>query len=383
MDKRVFLVAGEASGDALGANLIAGLKKQGIPQESFEGIGGELMAQEGLESILPMEELCVMGLWEVAGHLPRLLKLIQGIVEEIEESKPDFVVTIDLPDFNFQLAKKLKSRGIFKGKIIHYVAPSVWAWRPKRAENISKFLDGLMCLFPFEPKFFEPHGLKTQYVGHPLIEIDRESLNPERFRSEREISEDATCVGLFLGSRAQEIKTHKKAFVETLEVLGEQIDDFHVIVPTLPNLEYDLRKELEDADFEKHIVPAPSKKWDAIASCDLALAVSGTIGLELSYLGVPHLIGYKASPITAMIVKSMIKVNHVHLTNILLEEEAVPEFLQGKCNVQHMARAMLRLHKYPEEREKQHEAFKRLNDALRLENNQTPSDVAARFVLSV
>jgi len=280
------------------------------------------------------------------------------------------------------LGKKLKSRGVFKGKIIHYVAPSVWAWRPKRAENIAKFLDGVMCLFPFEPPFFEKHGLKTKYVGHPLIEVDQKSLDPARFRKERNISPDATCVGLFLGSRMQEIKAHKNAFVDTLEVLAEQIDDFHVIAPTLQNLEYDLRKELEDATFVTHIVPTPSHKWDAIASCDMALAVSGTIGLELAYLDIPHLIGYKANPLTAMIVKSMIKVKHVHLANILLEEEAVPEYLQGKCGVQHLARAMLRLHKYPEERGKQHEAFRRLHDTLQLENNQTPSDAAAEFVLN-
>ncbi|MBL4804572.1 MAG: lipid-A-disaccharide synthase [Alphaproteobacteria bacterium] len=383
MDKRVFLIAGEASGDTLGASLMKGLKAQGISEDSFEGVGGDLMEEQGLESLLPMDELCVMGLWEVAGHLPRLIKLIQGLVEEIEESQPDYVVTIDLPDFNFQLAKRLKARDNYKGKIIHYVAPSVWAWRPKRAENISKFLDGLMCLFPFEPPFFEKHGLKTQYVGHPLIEIDKDSLNPVKFRKEREIEEDATCVGMFLGSRVQEIKTHKKAFVETIEVLEEQIGDLQVIIPTLPNLEFDLREELQDVEFEKHIVPVVDQKWDAFAAFDMAMAVSGTVGLELAYMNVPHIIGYKANPVTAMIVKSMIKINHVHLANILLEEEAVPEYLQGKCNVQFLARGMLRLHKLPEQREKQFEAFKRLRERLQLPNGQMPTEAAAQFVLSI
>lgn len=383
MDKRFFLVAGEASGDALGGSLMKGLKGQGVPEGNFLGVGGDAMKLEGLDSLLPMDELCVMGLWEIAGHLPRLLKLIQGLVEEIEKSKPDYVITIDLPDFNFQLAKRLKSRGIYKGKVIHYVAPSVWAWRPKRAENIAKFLDGLMCLFPFEPPFFEKHGLTTQYVGHPLIEIDKSVLNPAKFKADRDISEDATCIGLFLGSRAQEIKTHKKAFTETLEVLDEQIDELEVIIPTLPNLEFDLREELQDVEFEKHIVPAVDQKWEAFAACDLALAVSGTVGLELAYMNVPHVIGYKANPITAMIVKSMIKIEHVHLANILLEEEAVPEFLQGKCNVQFLARGLLRLDKKAEEREKQHEAFKKLHDRLQLPDGQMPSAAAAQFVLSL
>lgn len=383
MDKRVFLIAGEASGDTLGASLMRGLKSRGIPEDNFEGVGGDLMEGEGLESLLPMDELCVMGLWEVAGHLPRLIKLVQGLVEEIEESQPDYVITIDLPDFNFQLAKRLKARENYKGKIIHYVAPSVWAWRPKRAEHISQFLDGLMCLFPFEPPFFEKHGLKTKYVGHPLTEINKADLNPAGFRAEREIEEDSVCIGMFLGSRAQEIKKHKKAFIETIEVLDEHIEDIRVIIPTLPNIEFDLREELQDVDFEKHIVPAQDQKWNAFAACDIAMAVSGTVGLELAYMNVPHVIGYKTNPLTAMIVKSMIKINHVHLANILLEEEVVPEYLQGKCNVQFLARGMLRLHKKPEEREKQLEAFKKLHDKLQLPNNQTPTDAAAEFVLSI
>lgn len=382
MDKTFFLIAGEASGDTLGGSLMRGLKSKGVPAGNFNGVGGELMEAEGLESLLPMDELCVMGLWEVAGHLPRLMKLIQGLVEEIEESNPDCVVTIDLPDFNFHLAKKLKERDNYKGKVIHYVAPSVWAWRPKRAENIAKYLDGLMCLFPFEPPFFEKHGLKTQYVGHPLIEIDKSTLNPEKFKKDREIEDDSVCVGMFFGSRVQEIKAHKKAFLQTIDVLEEQLGKVSVIIPTLPNLEFDLREELQDTTFEKHIVPNLDIKWDAFAACDIAMAVSGTVGLELAYMNIPHVIGYKANPITGMIVKSMIKINHVHLANILLEEEIVPEYLQGKCNVQFLARGMLRLQKKPEEREKQYEGFKKLQEKLQLPNGQMPSDAAAEFVLS-
>ena len=383
IDKSIFLIAGEASGDTLGASLMKGLKNQGVPENNLNGIGGDAMKAEGLESILPMEELCVMGLWEVAGHLPRLLKLIQGIIEEIEESKPDYVVTIDLPDFNFQLAKRLKARGNFKGKVIHYVAPSVWAWRPKRAENISKFLDGLMCLFPFEPPFFEKHGLKTQYVGHPLIEIDKGSLDPEKFKRNRQITDDQYCLGVFLGSRIQEIKAHKKPFLETIEILNEQIDGLQIIMPTPPNMEFELRSEMEDVDFDLHIVPAVDQKWEAFRACDAAMAVSGTVGLELAYMDVPHIIGYKANAMTAAIVKSMIKVKNVHLANILLEEEVVPEYLQGRCNVQQLARGVLKLYKFEEERQKQHEAFKRLNEKLQLPVGAMPSKAAAEFVLNL
>jgi lipid-A-disaccharide synthase len=147
MAKSVFLIAGEPSGDALGAPLMRGLKEQGLSEANISGIGGDLMQAEGLESLLPMDDICVMGLWEVVWHLPRLLRLIEGLVEEIEERNPDVLVGIDLPDFNFQIAKRLRKRGVFKGKILHYVAPSVWAWRPGRAKDVASFLDGMMCLF--------------------------------------------------------------------------------------------------------------------------------------------------------------------------------------------------------------------------------------------
>ncbi len=165
----IFLIAGEPSGDNLGGALISSIRQKS-PNAEFFGIGGDIMTAQGLQSLLPMEEICVMGVFEVVTQIPRLLKLIQGVVEEIEARQPDILVTIDLPDFNFQVAKRLKKRGIFNGKIVHYVAPTVWAWRPGRAEKISEFLDGLLCLFPFEPAYFHPYNLRADYVGHPLIE---------------------------------------------------------------------------------------------------------------------------------------------------------------------------------------------------------------------
>ena len=381
MTKRVFLIAGEPSGDALGASLMCGLKELGIAQENIEGIGGGLMQAEGLESLLPMEELCVMGLWEVLWQLPRLLKLIHGVVEEIEKRQPDIVVTIDLPDFNFQVAQKLKKRGIFKGKIVHYVAPTVWAWRPGRAKKVSEYLDGMMCLFPFEPTYFEKHGLKSGYVGHPLVEHDKALVDPIRFRKERSIGPDDLCVGLLLGSREKELSALSSVFIQTLDALYEQYPEMQVIVPTLPNMEYEVLKRLEGVNFPVNVVTDQGWKWDAFAACDVALAVSGTVGLELSYIGTPHVIGYKAHPITGLILKLIVKTRFAHLTNILLDEEAVPEFLQGRCNVNLLTRAVMRLIKYPEERQKQTEAFAKLDQALMLDGGETPSRQAARFVL--
>ncbi|MCB1579739.1 MAG: lipid-A-disaccharide synthase, partial [Alphaproteobacteria bacterium] len=201
MNKSVFFIAGEASGDSLGASLMRGLKKREGDLVKFSGIGGPLMEGQGFKSLLPMDDLCVMGLWEVVWQLPRLLRLIQGTVEEIEKCAPDVVVTIDLPDFNFEVAQRLKKRGIFKGKIVHYVAPSVWAWRPGRAKKIAGYFDGLMCLFPFEPAYFTEHGLDAAYVGHPLIEVDTAALDPKGFREDLHIQDGALCLGVLFGSR--------------------------------------------------------------------------------------------------------------------------------------------------------------------------------------
>ncbi|MEO5365336.1 MAG: lipid-A-disaccharide synthase [Magnetococcus sp. WYHC-3] len=382
--KQIFLIAGEASGDTLGASLMRGLKNQGVPAANMVGIGGALMAEEGLESLLPMDELCVMGLWEVVGQLPRLLKLINAMVEEIENRQPDILVTIDLPDFNFQVAKRLKKRGVFKGKIIHYVAPSVWAWRPGRAKKIAAYLDGLMCLFPFEPKYFEKHGLKAAYVGHPLIELDKSAIDRTGFRENTlGIAPDTLCIGAFFGSREGEVATHMPLFLQGLDALHEQQPGFEVIAPTLPALEHEVRDALAGMPFTSHVITDPRHKWNAFASCDAALAVSGTVGLELAYLGVPHLIGYRAHPLTALIVRLLIKTKFVHLGNIMLQEAVVPEYLQGKCTAQNLLLGLLRLIRQKETQAKQQEGFARLAQTLKIEDAQTPSARAAAFVLSL
>ncbi len=359
-----------------------GLKSEGVADENISGIGGDQMGDEGLESLWPMDELCVMGLWEVLWHLPRLLRLIHGVVEEIEERSPDVLVTIDLPDFNFNVAKRLKKRGKFKGKIIHYVAPTVWAWRPGRAKKVAAFLDGVMCLFPFEPDYFKKHDLKAIYVGHPLIEVDKTAFQREGFRANREIEDSSVCVGLFLGSRERELKKLSKPFLQTMDALKEQYPDLVMIVPTLPSLEYQVMELLGSNEVETHVVFKQSQKWNAIAACDVALAASGTVGLELAYAGIPHIIGYKTHPITTLLLKVLVKTPYAHLANILLEKEVVPEFLQGKCNVNYLTRGMMRLIGYPEEQAKQKAAFAELESQLRLDSDETPSKRAATFILS-
>lgn len=384
MNRDVFLIAGEASGDALGASLIRALRKQaGETGVAVSGIGGPLMKAEGFETLLPMSELCVMGLWEVIGHLPRLLRLIDGVVEEIEKRQPAVLVTIDLPDFNFRVAEKLRKRKIFTGKIVHYVAPSVWAWRPGRAKKIAKFLDGLLCLFPFEPPYFEKEKLAAEFVGHPLVESALQETDRFAFRAERGIPDDALCVGILLGSRAGELEKHAKIMTATIDVLREQYPEMHIIAPTLPHLEFEVSKALENLGENVHISTDQTHKWQAFAACDMALAVSGTVGLELALMGVPHVIGYKMNILTWAMLRLMIKTRYAHLVNILLGRGVVPEFIQSKFTVLNLSRAIMLLIRDAGVREQQKKDFQGLETLLRAGDGAPPSEKAAAFVLKL
>jgi lipid-A-disaccharide synthase len=376
--KKIFLIAGEPSGDALGAALMRGLKARG--DVVFTGIGGPLMEAEGLRSLIEMEDLCVMGLWDVLGQLPRLLKLIRGVVEEIEKSDPDIVVTIDLPDFNFRVLQMLKTRGKTKAKRIHYVAPSVWAWRPGRAAHVAKFLDGLMCLFPFEPPYFTKHKLRAEYVGHPVVDSFRTG-DVAAFRSKQQIPEGARTLGLLFGSRESEVKSMSGVLIDTVDLLRERYKNLHLIIPTLKSVEYQVFKLTEKINCPHSIVIADDvNKWNAFAACDAAIAVSGTVGLELAYAGVPHAITYKMHPVTWGIVKALAKTKYAHLGNVLLNEPAFPEFLQGNADPLKIAREIMRIYDVPENAALQKEKSEKLGAAMALPAGESPITKAAGFV---
>lgn len=374
--KSIFLIAGEASGDALGGALIHALRGA-QPDVEIAGVGGERMQEAGLHSLLPMEELCVMGIAEVLEHLPRLLKLIKGMVEDIEARQPDVLVTIDLPDFNFRVAKMLKKRGIFKGKIIHYVAPTVWAWRPGRAKKVAQFLDGMMCLFPFEPEYFTAHGLRAAYVGHPLTQ--RTVADGAVFRAAHDIPPDVKVLSVMFGSRSGEFKMHAPIFMEAIQYIREQTPDLQLVVPTLPHLQYEVTELISSAGIPAYILLDDQRKADGIAASDAAMVVSGTAALELAYAGTPHIVGYKTSGFTWAVMKILVKSKFAHLANILLGRAAVPEFLQGRCRADLLAAGVLKLFKDDGAVAKQHAAFAEVRSAMAVDAG-TPSDKAALFI---
>lgn len=379
MSKHVCLIAGEPSGDFLGAKLAQALLAVD-PSITLSGVGGPQMKDAGVDSLFPYEELAVMGIAEVLPKLPALLSLIRRTINHIKETKPDAVVAIDSPDFGFRVAKAVrKEMGADAPKLIHYVAPTVWAWREGRAARIAQFLDGLICLFDFEPPYFEKHGLKSVAVGHPLVEGEALRADGARFREEYGIAQSETIVGVLFGSRNGELRRTGPVIRETLAQISEKMTTPpHVVAPTLPHLYGDVMNMLRDYPGPIHVVTDANDKYDAFRSFDIGIAVSGTVGLELAALQVPHVIAYRMSPLTAAMVKRMVRVKYAHLANIMADKEIVPEFIQDSAQPGVIAERAFDLFLSPQT---QITAMGDIAARLGAGQEKTPSQKAAAFVL--
>lgn len=374
----IVLIAGEPSGDALGASLIRSLKPN--PGIIISGVGGPKMEAEGLQSLFPIDDLAVMGIIEIVPSLKKILGLIDRTVEYIQQIRPDIVVTIDSPDFSFRVQKKVRATlRADAPKQIHYVAPTVWAWREGRAEKIAKFLDGLICLFDFEPPYFEKQNLRSVAVGHPVVESEAGHGDGEAFRAAHRIPQDARAVGVFFGSRRGELKRHGELF---RSVMGTLPGGTHFIIPTLPHLKTQIEDILEGLDAPVIITTDPAEKWNAFAACHAAIAVSGTIGLELAAARVPHLIAYRMNPVTFNLARHLVKVKYAHLLNIMLDDVVVPEFIQGDARVETISAGIYALLNDDGQRQTQLKAFSAFARRIGEGDIQTPSQKAGAFIKS-
>lgn len=336
MTRKFFVIAGEESGDVVGADLIRAIKSR-FPDCRIKGIGGNAMLAAGLEgSLFPMSTLSIMGIVEILPRIPEFLKLINQTVAAIEGFAPDAVVTIDSPDFCLRVQKSLKNRQN-QAKRIHYVAPTVWAWRAGRAKKIAQFLDGLMCLYPFEPPFFTRERLRATFTGHPVLSSGILDARPEDFLKHHGINpvEKPPIIGFLCGSRSRELDFSIPLYQKILTQLRRNFPGIIAVFPTLPRFVERLRREFGD---ENVIVTEETggAKFAAFKACDAAIAVSGTVALELAVAGVPHLLVYKMNGISWNIAKLIIHTKFAHLGNILLnnigENGAVyQEFLQGQA----------------------------------------------------
>lgn len=374
----VFLIAGEPSGDALGARLMAALKKQTRGKIRFAGVGGEKMADEGLVSLFPMRDIAVMGLIEVIPRLKTILARIALTAARAERLDPDAVVTIDSPDFNFRVARRLKGKGF---PLIHYVAPSVWAWRPGRARAIARFLDHLMALLPFEPPHFVREGLACTFVGHPVLESGTGAGDGHAWRARHGIPPKAPLLCVLPGSRRSEVRALLKSFGAAVGLIAKQVPDLRVVVPTLATLASEVRAAAATWPGGAVVVEGEGEKYDAFAACDAALAASGTVSLELALAGTPHAIAYRFNPLTAWILRRLIRVRFANLVNLVLGRAAVPELIQEDCTGENLAAAALRLLGDARARAAQKTAFVEALRALG-PGAGTPSERAAEVVLA-
>lgn len=347
--RRIFILAGEPSGDALAARLMSGLKEK-APDVEFFGVGGPLMAAEGLESLFPMEELSVMGLFEVLPRLPTLLKRIDQTAAEVKRLNPDIFISVDAPDFSFRVARKLAETSFPK---VHYVAPSVWAWRPGRAKKVAALYDHLLTLLPFEPPYFDAEGLPASFVGHSVIETGADKGNGPAFRERHGIGAEEKLLMLLPGSRRGEATRLLPIFKDAVAQLQADIGAVRLVVPVIGRAGDIVHTETATWEVELLIVDGEVEKFDAMAASDVALAASGTVALELALARLPSVIAYRMNPITAMIARRAVKLDHVNLVNILLKREAVPEHILENCRAENLSRSLAELFQSEEKRAQQ------------------------------
>jgi lipid-A-disaccharide synthase len=336
---RVFVTAGEASGDRLGAALIRGLRTL-VPDLELAGVGGALMAAEGLESLYPMEELSVMGLAEI---LPRYRSLKRRIAETADAAaalRPDVLVTIDSPDFSSRVARRVRASQATR--IIHYVAPTVWAWRPGRARKLAPLVDHVLALLPFEPPYLEAAGVRCTFVGHPVVA--EPAADPARVAALR-AGTDGPLILVLPGSRASEVRRMLPVFGEVLRRVREVHPRMRALLPALPALRDEIEAQVGRWDEAPDLVDAADldAKRTAFAASDAALTKSGTVSLELAAAGTPMIVAHDMAWISRQIIARMLLVDTVTLVNLISETRTVPEFLGRDCRPERIAPALLEL----------------------------------------
>ena len=342
---KLFLLAGEASGDRLGAELMRGLR-QLKPDVRFRGIAGPEMQSEGLDSLFDMAELSVMGLAEVLPKYFALKRRLDQTVAEVLAWKPDILVTIDSPDFCLRVARAVRAADP-SIRTCHYVAPSVWAWRPGRAKKMAAYIDHVLALLPFEPPYMQAEGMACDFVGHPVAEQAAvTSKQIAQFQADFGLDPARRSLVVLPGSRASEIKRLLPIFCKV--VAQPYFAEFQLIFPTLPHLEPLLRAEIDALAQDTVLVTgagltaadAAEQRLVAYGAATAALAASGTVSLELAAAGTPMVIAYDMGFISRMVIGAMLKIDTVTLVNLVSETRAVPEFIGKDCKAERIAPAL-------------------------------------------
>lgn len=373
------MVAGEHSGDILGAGLLKALKSL-HPNATFSGIGGPRMIKLGFKTLYPMSQLSVFGLFEVLKHLPSLLKLRANLLATILDQKPDVFIGIDAPDFNLKLERTLHQVGI---KTVHYVSPTVWAWRPKRIKKLQGSLNALLCIFPFEEKYFENKNVPAYYIGHPLA--DKMSV-VEPMMNARErlaIKPSSPVLTLMPGSRLSEIEYHALLFLKTAAVCAKEIAELKIVVPLVDEATKHLfMKFYQDSGLHLDIRIEVTPAENMICASDVVLVASGTATLEVMLLKKPMVVAYKLSSLTAWVIKtfSLLKVPFVSMVNLIAEKRIVPEFIQDDATVENLSKAVCQLYNEPEFSNSMINEFDQLKKLLTCDADHQAASVVNRVI---
>lgn len=372
----IAISVGEASGDLLGAHLIRAIKQR-RPDAKFIGIGGERMKAEGFESLYDQEKLAVRGFVEVVKRLPEILKIRKGLVNDLIRIKPDVFVGIDAPDFNLGVAEKLKKAGI---PTVHYVSPSVWAWRRERVNKIVHQVNRVLCLFPMEPQLYLDAGGKAEFVGHPMAQTMPLDDDRAAARAKLGVADEAVVFALLPGSRVSEIDYMAPLFFQTALLLLKRYPQAQFLLPAATAAtRRRIGEILAQPEFSVIPVTITDKQSDTVCTAaDVVLVTSGTATLEVALCKRPMVISYKISPLTYFHVKRKVKVPHVGLPNILLDKAAVPELLQHDAEPEKLAAAVAYWYDYPEAAAALKQDFRELHLLLKKDTDA----LAAEAVLS-
>ena len=327
--KRYVLIAGETSGDQYGGQLMKALKDID-PESEFWGIGGKEMINAGLNQFENIHNMSVVGFSEVLKKIPAMLKLANRLAQFIDEVKPDRVILIDFPGFNLSLAKRIKHRSN-ETKIDYFISPQIWAWNEKRVNIIKKYINHVIVIFPFETSFYKKHGIKAHYVGHPYLDLWKPSTT-KYLRKKLKLKNSEKIVGIFPGSRTQELKVHLPIYLKVAQSLSKH-KNTRCVIGLAPGFnKLNINKQFNVGNIEI-IDDEPLKLLEC---CDVALVTSGTISLQATFMNTPCVVAYKLSRLSGFLSKLMMKVNFISMTNIIANKIVIPEFIQGEVNVKNL-----------------------------------------------
>jgi lipid-A-disaccharide synthase len=370
---KIYIIAGEASGDNIGAKLMREILKQN-PDSEFYGIGGEKMQEIGMNLLFPAKELSIMGFLEIIPAIPKMWLRIRKAVADIIKVQPDIVITIDSSGFTFRVAKAVKNK--ISAKLIHYVAPTVWAYKPERAKETAEIYDKLLAVLPFEPTYFIKEGLNTYFVGYPALE-DLHVSSKEYFRMKFNVPKGNLLLCITPGSRKQEVKTLLPIFLKAAKLLQQILKkNITIAIPSQENVTNLIKTYTKDSH---NIMLVDEKdKQDLFSSADLALTKSGTITTELSFFRIPMVVSHRINWLSYRFIKRLLKVKYATIINLIANEEIIPELIQGRCKAKLIASELERLTDI-KQRQKQLDGINSSLDKLTLDNS--PSKTAATIIL--